>query len=302
MRRLIGWFSLLVAVMGAVWPGVAAANGAAGKPGLVRLIISPREGGWMAVQMAEFSNPGPGRMEKLEVPLPPAAGRIELAEGGNPEQTNPEEDQLVDRGGLGPGESRRIIFTYAMPPGQIDLSMRFLHGVDSLIVVVPEGVKVFSPHLEAAGSTQLGGSTFRRFELSAPLSAGKTLQLLAGDSVQQGGEKAGEGTGSTPAPPPGQEIGHAHGGSIPKVLLNFGFIATALALAVTGTKLAGRRLLAPPSVPSASTADRRQLVERIAALDLQFREERLSEAAYQAARSRLKDEFVTSALAGETST
>lgn len=320
--------------------GVAGETPGAGRADFFRLILVPQDdGAWVGVQMVSLRNTGGGPLASLRIPLPPAVTTIEGVPGTAADGVAPEGDMLVDRRPLPAGESRDLIFTYTLPPAQtLRLALPLPYGAGRVEVFTPEGVTLVADALAAGGAVQIGDRTYRRFS-GGSLAPGSTLRLsltapaavsnptgtagadLPGPPALSGAAGAGgtatEAAGSAARPDADvHEIGHTHGGTPLKAVLNLGFIATALGAAMIGTATTGRRLLrrvgagpadnagpgfasgpvpgelatlgpAPVGAATGGAGERRWLIARVAALDLVYREGGVSEAAYRKVRARL---------------
>ncbi len=305
--------SLMVVLVMMAWAGpIRAETTNEGQPELVRLILAPQEDGWIGIESASFTNTGSEPLARLVAPIPPGAQEVEYVQGdGTAVQMRPDGNLMVDAVPLPPGESRNLIFSFTLPPEPGELAIPFPHGVAAVVVMVPDGVQVVSGQLQPAAPVDLNGRLFRRFVTLRPLEPGQKLKLevsalVRGESgVATDGNTGAPGIGEQPGSlghsgdDPRQVIGHAHGGTPLKVVINFGFILLAFALAIWGSTRAGRRLLLRSRPSRGVLPDRATMVRRIAALDLDYQDGRVSEQAYRERRTALKEQLLTATAAAQ---
>ncbi|BDG61129.1 hypothetical protein [Caldinitratiruptor microaerophilus] len=256
-RRRSGVALFLAAFALVVAPAVArAGQDDTGTPPVLvhlRMVVVPRDGGWSGMILADFRNPGPGRVDRLVVPLPDAARQVEVVLGGSetPGELQPEGGALVDRRGLEAGAGRQIGVAVSLPPGDANLSLAFPAGVGRFDLAVPQGAEVEAPRLVNQGLFELEGIRFELYQTPGTVPPGTSLSVQVRAPAPGPADPTNPAGGLSEAPPlaPGErEIAHAHGGNPLKVAINFAFIVVAFAAAVVGTRRSGRRLLARAGV------------------------------------------------------
>ena len=181
---------------------------------------------------------------------------------------------LEDLGGFGttvaipPGEIQ-ITFSYRVEgsAGNFDLSRRVLYPTLESSIHARDPITVASDRLTPTGEVNLRGTSYRRWSLEGPLDAGAPLQATATAEA-----------GPTPL-----IVGGA-------VLLLVAALAGALVIARS------RRLRArtAPLEHTPQPADRDELVEAIAELDLRYEEGDVSPKEWSERRARLKQELTRS--------
>lgn len=221
-----------------------------------------------------------GSARTLRFALPPGATNIAAQAGLPQESLESTADGFATTDAVKPGR-REIAFSYDLPytSASLELARTFALPVGAFTVYVPgEQVQLVGPGLTLNGTADLGGRTFRRYEIQNVTPGNPVRFRLSG----------------LPAPFFGnpRDLGLAVTGAAAIALVAFvlfGVRRRQLAARAASSQVAE----AAATVETASiTAERQALVRTVAELDERFAAGALDEAAYRAQRDEQKARLV----------
>jgi mono/diheme cytochrome c family protein len=249
----------------------------------VHVNLSPAEEGMLqVVEIYILSNPGVSTViipsdgtsvPFIQLPAEAAGVQYQLANGSEP--LLGAEDGFA----MPPSSGQYgIVAMYTLPYGRrLDLQQSFPLPVNSLVLFVPEGMKVRSDQLTDGGVQDFQGQTFTLFQADN-LAAGGTLSMtISGKPGTAGGFVLDQRTG---------------------MLIGLGALGLLLIVAGVYLYIRDRRLAAEEEEEDleeedALGDDQDAILDAILALDDRFQAGEIAEAAYQARRQELKSRLKT---------